>query len=480
MKCQGCGKEIPEGSLYCEHCGEDIHIVPDFEPEIELNIEQTISELVGELYEEEPTDEIETLTKKTKRKHTVLIVLGVLGVLVLVTLGVVAYMAYCYHSVEYQVEQATRYANKESYEKAIACYNRALELNADDIELLFSLAEVYFLENNKTEYERILREIVGRKDVSSEQLERAYGKIIAIYRAKEDYQTINDLLLDSGNSLIQSSYWNYISKSPEFSIPEGYYTSIQPLKLSASGNGKIYYTMDGTEPTVESSQYTAPLILENGKYTISARFVNENGVLSDVVTKTYHIENDEIYAPELNLYSGEYYYPDNILVVGDSDDVYYTTDGSKPTYSSNLYTGPIPIPLGKSTFKFAKIVDGVTGTVAERTFYLELKTDVTTVDAVNVVVQYALNSGKIYDASGFFDGSGNSYCYEYQYVTNVNDIGHFYIIAEIFRTADGMLTKTGNNYAVNIYSKEIFKLHQDAGRMNLVELEIKTDSEEEE
>ena len=228
------------------------------------------------------------------------------------------------------------------------------------------------------------------------------------------------------------------------------------------------------------SDGTGSLILEKGEYTISARFVNENGVLSEVVTKTYHIEYNEIYAPELNLYSGDYYYPDNIIVISDSDEVYYTTDGSVPTYASNLYTGPIPIPLGKSNFKFAKIVDGVTGEVAERTFYLELQTDFSTSDAVNVVIQYALDAGIIYDAAGHFDESGNAYCYEYQYVTNVNDIGHFYIVAEIFRTAEGMLTKTGTNYAVNIYTKQIFKLHQASGRMNLVELEIKTDSDEEE
>ncbi|MGN1146214.1 MAG: zinc-ribbon domain-containing protein, partial [Acetatifactor sp.] len=39
MKCPNCGAKMPENSLYCEHCGEDIHIVPDFEPELELNIE---------------------------------------------------------------------------------------------------------------------------------------------------------------------------------------------------------------------------------------------------------------------------------------------------------------------------------------------------------------------------------------------------------------------------------------------------------
>ena len=34
MKCPNCGAEMEEGKLYCEHCGEDIHIVPDFEPEV--------------------------------------------------------------------------------------------------------------------------------------------------------------------------------------------------------------------------------------------------------------------------------------------------------------------------------------------------------------------------------------------------------------------------------------------------------------
>ena len=45
MKCPNCGAEMKEGTLYCEHCGEDIHIVPDFEPEIEYNMEQTLHDI---------------------------------------------------------------------------------------------------------------------------------------------------------------------------------------------------------------------------------------------------------------------------------------------------------------------------------------------------------------------------------------------------------------------------------------------------
>ena len=38
---------MAEGTLYCEHCGEDIHIVPDFEPELEADLEQSISEILS-------------------------------------------------------------------------------------------------------------------------------------------------------------------------------------------------------------------------------------------------------------------------------------------------------------------------------------------------------------------------------------------------------------------------------------------------
>ena len=40
---------MEEGKLYCEHCGEDIHIVPDFEPEIEYNMAQTLNNIAKEM-----------------------------------------------------------------------------------------------------------------------------------------------------------------------------------------------------------------------------------------------------------------------------------------------------------------------------------------------------------------------------------------------------------------------------------------------
>ena len=484
MKCPNCGKEMTEGTLYCEHCGEDIHIVPDFEPELEQNIQQTIHDIVENIghdsknREEKPEEEKVNGEHARKQGHLLrfLFVFAALILLAAVGMGIWVYQ---YNSEEYQVEKAIECTSSGAYEKAISCYNRALELDEGNVELQFSLAEVYLLKNNKIEYEYLLRKIAGNENASYEQLDRAYGKLIAIYRAREDYKTINELLMGSNNEKLLTTYQNYISRPPEFSVKEGYYTSVQILKLSAPGSGKIYYTDDGNEPDENGEKYTAPIILEDGDYLIKAIFINENGIISEVTAKEYHIENDVIPAPEVSVISGEYDCPINIEIADDEGEVYYTTDGSEPTYSSQLYKGPIPMPLGKSTYKFARIVDGVTGEVAERSYQLVLQTDYTPEQAVAAVVEYSLSSGKIQDEVGHFDDTEAAYKYEYQYVTSIKNVGDFYVIAEILRGADGSLTKTGTSFAVNIYSGERFKIERDSlNRMILIEIEIKEDSRE--
>lgn len=484
MKCPNCGREMAEGTLYCEYCGEDIHIVPDFEPELELDIQQTISEMAEEI-EPDMTDG-EAVYKKPeaagRRGKWFWWFIGALGILILAAAAAMGIWVYQYHSEAAQVKKAVWYTAEGKYEQAIACYDRALELKGEDIELQFALAEVYFLENNKAEYEYYLRSIVKNEAATTEQLDRAYGKLIAIYWAREDYQTINDLLLASKNEQILSIYQNYIAENPQFSVNEGYYTSIQILKLSGGDNGKIYYTTDGSEPDEKSEVYVSPVILENGDYIIRAVFINSNGVSSAVVTKEYHIDNEVIPPPEVSLISGEYSSPISIEILEDDGEVYYTTDGSTPTENSVLYTGPIPMPLGKSTFCFARIRDGVTGEQAVRTFELTLNTDLTPELAVRRVKDYFLQTGKITDEAGHFsEETEEAYRYEYQYVINIKEVGDYYIVAENLLGTDGSLTKTGTTMAVDIYSGECFLVQRDSyNRMVLVETEKKKEEDSQE
>ena len=45
MICPNCGSKIEDDKLYCEVCGEEIHFVQDYEPEIEQSITETLSSI---------------------------------------------------------------------------------------------------------------------------------------------------------------------------------------------------------------------------------------------------------------------------------------------------------------------------------------------------------------------------------------------------------------------------------------------------
>jgi len=493
MKCPNCGADMKEGSLYCEQCGEDIHIVPDFEPELEYNLEQTLYDIVKDIDTESEPQEMEGersgngdgeedliqdwdntekyQSERQNRRYKWYVLAGIAIVLILVG-SISAVLISRYHSLDYQISMAENSVAAEEYELAIEYYSRALELQPDSVELKFSLAEVFFMKNKKIEYEYLLREIVNDKTASVEQLESAYGKLIAIYRAREDYKTINELLMASGNESIISKYQNYIATEPEFSVKEGNYTSIQPLKLTNFGTGKIYYTLDGSEPDKYSYLYTAPILLEDGNYCVKACYINELGISSKVVTKNYNIEIETLPPLEISAVSGDYQFPINIEILSEHNVVYYTKDGSAPNEHSSVYAGPIPMPLGTTTFKFIGIEDGRSSEVLERTYTLKMNTEYTPEQAIADVIEYSILTERIWNQWGDFGTADSYYVYEYQYVTNINGIDDFYVISEILRDSNQVLTKTGNHFAVNAYNRELFKLQIDEyGNYNLVEIE---------
>ena len=49
----------------------------------------------------------------------------------------------------------------------------------------------------------------------------------------------------------------------QFSVPSGFYDNAISLELSSTAGNKIYYTLDGSDPTIESEQYTEPIKIQN-------------------------------------------------------------------------------------------------------------------------------------------------------------------------------------------------------------------------
>ena len=66
MICPKCGNEIAEGHLYCEVCGEEIQMVPDFDIQVEESINVSLSTVAGDV--NKPVIDEETINSYTTKE----------------------------------------------------------------------------------------------------------------------------------------------------------------------------------------------------------------------------------------------------------------------------------------------------------------------------------------------------------------------------------------------------------------------------
>lgn len=459
--------------MICEACGNEIQIVPDFEPEIENSITETLSTLAA-LQEEETTAPIDIEdNKKEKEKENEKKIIEIsrkTGTMIGIAISVVfivslfSYMLYSYHvgSVSYQIDKAKEYAARGEYEQAIACLNKAYNKDDTEPQILFLKADYYYLLFDNESALQELKKIIDKGIYPYEAVEEAYDKMIAIYSQEERYEDINELLLNCKEDTIVNMFQSYLAKTPEFSYAEGDYEEVIPLKLSSNTSGTIYYTTDGSEPNENSKIYTAPLFLESGYYTISAVFVNDYGIKSEVVSKSYNISLEIPSAPEVSLYSGEYTKPMLINVTADAGcDIYYTTDGTEPTKDSVPYTGPIPMPLGTTHFIFVSISeDGVASEETMRTYILRLEGTVSTDDAVDELIERLVENGYLEDKNGNVPQQNVTYSYQFSSVVSIDDEVYF-TINEYYDDGTGILSRTDKVFLIQAYTKEAARLGYD-------------------
>lgn len=469
MKCPKCGYELTEGHLYCDNCGEEIRIVPDFEPEIEKEMNETLSSLFVELTEEKEHEEEPAQVSVKKQRRVILSVCCFLVVAGICIWGNYMYRTY---SITYQIEKAKEYAAEEEYTLAITYLERAHEIEPQRADILFSIADYYYIQGKYEMAVITLAEIIDNPNLYMEtEVESAYDKTISVYKGMGEYQAINELLLACKDEEIVTTFQQYIAKAPEFSYVEGSYEEVIPLKLSANTSGKIYYTLDGTTPNENSEVYTAPIFLETGSYTVTAYFENDYGIKSDTVANTYRIDLAVPAPPEVSVYSGDYEEPYMIEVTAaEGCSIYYTTDSSDPTPDSFPYTAAIPMPLGKSVYKFIAVSpEGVVSDTIIRTYKLTLHTDITVDMAVSNVIQALIGADVLLDETGKMRGMAGRNVYKYNSVVRIEGYGDYYVIYEYYEDATGLQSRTERMYGVSIQNGMPCRItYDEAGKIILL------------
>ena len=133
-------------------------------------------------------------------------------------------------------------------------------------------------------------------------------------------------------------------------LGNGTYDLAQSVNLTVSDNRDthpdIYYTTDGTTPTLNSTRYTGPVRVDRAM-TLKFFAVDDVGNMSPVGVRTYTMDGT---APVVTAspVGGNYYAPQTVTLKADEiADIYYTLDGSTPTKSSTRYAAPISVTSSK-------------------------------------------------------------------------------------------------------------------------------------
>ncbi len=388
-KCPSCGAEIPEGSLYCVKCGEDVHIVPDFDAELDGTYQEAIEHITSQIEEPGRSDPINSEPTDNKKHHFSFywVILCILCMLLVV--GAVAYFHYS-TLPSTRISAAYRAANAGEYDKAIGILKKELSKNTDNIAFMTAMADIYMQKGDLESYEEVLWEIVHAPEATQEQYFATYEELVGFYQQRGEYQEISDFLIASGNEELKEHFSEYVAKKPNSEPAAGYYDLPQLVKLSADSEAEIYYTTDGGNPLTEGELYTMPFLLEEGDYTVAAITKDARGVTGELYTADYHIAMQPPREPRILPVSGTYHELFSITVEEDEEaggSIVYWWDGITPEDTRLTYTGPISAPLGKRTWHFMRVGEnGLSSDVVNRTYNLELMAAVSIEEATQSVL----------------------------------------------------------------------------------------------
>lgn len=300
MRCPKCGAELEAGSIYCNSCLQELQIVPDYDPLEELVIGQEKEDPGEELKEQlhKESDTAET-PKKTLWRSKLFWQLSFLFLAVLVCFGafMLSYQAMGrQNNYAYQLKKGMELIESEQYEEALPYLKQAQNLQKDmegaDTTPLRSLAKAYAQVDAKELAVECMKSAILMEESArggNYELEEIYLETMDILNQTGQTELVDEIIESCNYEEIREKLLPYRIEKPTCDMPEGNYNYYVMLELSAE-YGSIYYTLDGTEPTKDSTHYEKPIELTEGENLLSAVAINKKGMVSEPLVQIYRLE----------------------------------------------------------------------------------------------------------------------------------------------------------------------------------------------
>jgi len=177
----------------------------------------------------------------------------------------------------------------------------------------------------------------------------------------------------------QLAYWASVMHPPDPGVPTPTFsptptTYHSPILVTISdtlSTATIYYTIDGSMPTTSSPVYSLPISISSTT-TFRAMGVSVGLPNSAVAQATYSIVLPQAPQPLFSPPPSTYASAQSVKLSNSLNlPMYYTTDGSIPTTSSTLYSGPITVSMNTTIKAITTAYGYVTSPVSSGTYYIQ-------------------------------------------------------------------------------------------------------------
>ena len=190
--------------------------------------------------------------------------------------------------------------------KAAEYYESALSRDSSDYDGAIRLAQTLMSIGNTERAERAYRLAITLRPTES----APYEQVISLMRARNasESEMVSILRLAYQNTADENYHTQLLEYGPSpvrFDPEEGEYSYAIKLQMASDEGAVIYYTTDGSQPTIYSSKYVLPIELGEGVFNVRA-IAYLNDLYSGESSKTYTIAFPTVEAPQFASKPGKY------------------------------------------------------------------------------------------------------------------------------------------------------------------------------
>ncbi len=404
------------------------------------------------------------LERQREQKRNKMIIAGVIAFVAVVVIGIIVAAIVIQKknkgSYEYNLEQGMKAYENMDYTTAKNHLNTAYGTSEGkkNLDLMYTLYDCYSRSNDTVMAEKVLQDMVAFDKYN----EKALKALAQLYRDNSNGAALNELFKKYRDTNGEKYLQPYEVPKPTTSEKEGTFSEKVKIKLIAASGCDIYYTTDGSEPSITSSKFSEDIVIEQGTVTIKAVAVDSIGVISSVAEYKFKIDYTQPEGPVFDITDNEIDTDTVIHItnIGEGDKVYYTIDGTTPTDESTMYADGIQLEEGTHVVAAVIYNNGGASKIVRQSYTVK-KAKIYTYEECVKILKDRMISLNILNSTGLTTTDGNKASFYYQARKTVDGTDMYVIkyVVTASSTEDtkgyyGVGLKTGQCYKVTINGDE--------------------------